>query len=55
MSSKDRNANILELAFTKSEAKIRAKYYNDLLKDINVRFARSRAYEYHINWYEVGY
>jgi hypothetical protein len=55
MTDKDRNANILELAFTKSEAKQKAKYYNALLKDIHARFEKSKSYEYHVNWYELEY
>jgi hypothetical protein len=55
MMESDRRASLLELKFTKSEAKATGRYYNDLVKDMKRRFEKSLKYEYHVNWYEVGY
>jgi hypothetical protein len=51
----DGRLSILELKFTKSENKIRAKYFHDLFNDMTRRFKLSEAHELHRNWYEIGY
>jgi hypothetical protein len=48
----DNRVSILELKFTKSENKMRARYYQDLYNDMKRRYLLSERYTLNRRWYE---